>query len=247
MDFKVLLTAATICAGLFLNTAYSAAQSDTLDGALENPNSLAEEAEALEGDTNFTFDSFNVGLTYFHGDYLNYLELRQVEPVQSIGLNGIHPRNLVVRRYYNSSRVSRLRGLEGNVQWHMGRQFGWNFDLEPYLAFTQIYRFNPFSRKLTLISDSTYNYGITFTDTEDDIGVSIDATHFGNQTMSNGYTFGPFTVLDIHFGKNIIGFDNQGTIRLLVDVYNLTNELSEEQSIYWKTGRSVYVGLRYDY
>jgi vitamin B12 transporter len=214
---------------------------------LANPDLIPEEAKAWEIGADFNFDTLTFGLTYFHTDYLNYLELRQVEPLQTVGPNGLPPGSLVVRRYYNVEGVSKFRGLEGNLQWQMGKYFDWDFDLKPYIAFTKLYKYHSDSGRLSLIADSTYNYGLVFTDADSDLDVSLDVTRLGNQLRSSGDTFGPYTVFDLHVGKDLIDFENKGKVRLRVEIYNLTNKIYEDQSNYIKPGRSFYVGLRYEY
>jgi Outer membrane cobalamin receptor protein len=135
----------------------------------------------------------------------------------------------------------------------MGKTFGWNFELKPYVNLTKMFRFFNVEKqaKTGNVAELSVSYGLVFD--HDDLGLraSIDVMYLGKQlphyTSSNQVEFGGDTVIDLHLAKRLYEWPDKGRLILKADILNLTDKFYETTTSYPQEGRSFILGLRYEY
>lgn len=237
---------------------------DTLDTPptvhyMGNPNLSPFTTKSYEFGFDVFRDNWNAYVTYFHSSY---------EGQVRSALSGEYDSNgLPIERYYNASEPTTYAGVEFGGAFNLGGQFGWEFDLEPYLKatrFTTRRAYREAARQYetdTEIPDWTVAYGLDFNYPEYNLSANINATYVGHTRVQNwssvnrpnvgyqNYFFADsYTVVDLSLNKRLMDFsDEKHQISLNVAVRNLFDKYYESRVDYPGPGRNFYVGLRYDF
>jgi outer membrane receptor protein involved in Fe transport len=193
--------------------------------------------------------------TYFSTNFKNYIGTEGTATASAAPDCPVTSCN----RYININNVT-FRGIEASLKFNVGRQLGYDFDLSPYMYYSHLFKYatKDTNLKLAGIADTTFSGGIDFNYEPQGIAFNVKGTYwkpstivsFGNQTQHP--RGGGVTVWDLTLTKNLVDFSNHGSLKLRVEIENLTDQLYETttsamaSSIVYMPGRALYVGLIYD-
>jgi vitamin B12 transporter len=206
-----------------------------------------EESSTIDFGFDFQWEDLFASASYFITDFTNY-----IGTTNAAG----DPDCPIARctRYINTPDVT-FKGIEGNLRWNMGRHFGWNFDLTPYVAVTHLFTFDTDDgKKMAGISNTTFSGGLDFNSEEHGLVFSIKATSYKPPSIDSfssqeppDFT-GAATVWDFSLTKDLFSIKSNAVVKLKVAVDNITNKLySVTGDEVVMPGRSFYVGLIFDY
>jgi vitamin B12 transporter len=204
---------------------------------LANPDLTPETSKSWEIGTDISYKNVNAALTYFNVDYKDKIE----SVVVATG----------VRQYQNLPGTTEYRGLEASLDWAVGRTFGWDVDLKPYVSLTKMLEFrnNETRQKTGNVAETSVSYGIAYNDPGQGFRASIDAVYYGHKYphyTTEQVRYGGETVVALHLAKDLYKRGDQRLV-LKVDITNLTNKYYETMRNYPEAGRAFMVGLRYEY
>ncbi len=206
-----------------------------------NPNLDPEKSKAYEGGIDLSYASFNSSLTYFYTDFKD-----------KIASDGGWPDTT----YVNIGK-SEIEGVEGEFSCDIGTLFDWNFELKPYASFGYLtkYKDKETDEDLKYTSDLHVSYGITISDFEG-LSANLNLAYTGEQTIEDfesglwpapAVEKGGFTVANLVISKKLLDYENYGGITLRGEIQNLLDKDYEYVKGYPMPGRSLFLGLRYDY
>jgi vitamin B12 transporter len=208
-----------------------------------NPNLKPQTAKSWDFGLDVYYEAFTAGITYFTTDYKDMIQTRTIQPAPNR-----------IDTYENLTGITKYEGLEFNFDWEMGDTFNWEFDLRPYIAFTRLFkRHEPNGNELETVADMSMAYGITFKHPDIGLIASLDANYYGKQMPNDasvqwgGIRFGGDNVLDFHISKDLLSWDAYGTVKVKVDVLNVTDKLYQVSAGYPQPGRTFSFSLVYDY
>lgn len=205
-----------------------------------NPNLKPEKSETYEGGLDFSYTSFNVGLTYFHTDFKDKIES--------------YTKNNGDTSYMNLGKAE-IEGIEGSFSYDIGSLFSWDYQIKPYVSFTRLtkYKDKKANEDLKYISDLHVSYGIMASDFSG-FSANMNLAYTGKQNISDyeGGTYatitkGSFTVANLTVSKKILDAEKYGSVTLKGEIQNLFDKDYEYAQGYPIQGRSFFLGLRYDF
>ncbi len=237
------------------------------DGAvyyLPNLSLLPEESKTYEFGGDIDWKYVEAGATWFHSDWDNKI-IGLAAPGSCSGGFGCYQ--------YQNLKSSTLAGLEGSLSADLARALGRTFGLAPYASVTWlqtrknrdasqfiVYDGRPVDT-LPNTPDWMVSYGVKYTDPAIKIASRLNAAYYGDlltqdwsvvdyvTVFSAPYIHRPTgTVVNMSFEKELAalaGARNKVTLRS--EINNLFDGANE---IYWSypgSGRSFYIGMRYDY
>lgn len=205
-----------------------------------NPDLDPEKSDAYEGGLDFSLNSFNLSLTYFHTDFDDKIE-SYTKP------NGDYS--------YRNLGEAEIEGIEGSFSFDIGSLFSWNYQVKPYVTVTylSIYEDEETNEDLQYTSEYNVSYGITISDFSG-LSANLNLAYTGEQDITdyeNGtyeiITKGGFTVANFTISKKILDFDKYGGVTLKGKILNIFDKDYEYIQGYPMPGRSFFIGMRYDY
>ncbi len=205
-----------------------------------NPNVKPEKSETYEGGLDFSYASFNAGLTYFHTDFKDKIE------EYTTGTGDTSYRNLGKAEF---------EGFEGSISYDIGSLFSWDYQVRPYVGFTWLtkYRDKEADEYLKYTSDLHVSYGITVSDLSG-FSTNLNLAYTGKQDITDyeGGTFatitkGSFTVANLTISKRILDMEKFGRVTLRGEIQNLLDKDYEYAQGYPMPGRTFFLGVRYDF
>lgn len=231
------------------------------DGAvfyLPNLSLQPEASKTFEFGGDIDWQYVEAGLTWFHADWDN--------KITGLGAPGACSGGFGCFQYQNL-KSSTLAGLEGSLSSDVTKGLGRTFSLAPYLSFTWLQtRRNNDSSQLIVFNGSTtdtlpntpewmVSYGLKYTDPRLKMASRVNAAYYGDlltrdfSVPSSPYIQRPTgTVVNLSIEKELIalvGVRNKLTVRS--EINNLFDGANEMYWGYPGSGRSFYLGLRYDY
>jgi vitamin B12 transporter len=205
-----------------------------------NPNLKPEKSETYEGGLDFSYASFNAGLTYFHTDFKDKIE------EYTTGTGDTSYRNLG---------KAEMEGIEGSFSYDIGSLFSWDYQVRPYVGFTCLtkYRDKEANEDLKYTSDLNMSYGITVSDLEG-FSANLNLAYTGKQDITDyeGGTYatitkGSFTVANLTVSKRILNTEKYGRVTIKGEIQNLFDKDYEYAQGYPMPGRAFFLGVRYDF
>jgi len=205
-----------------------------------NPDLDPEKSDTYEGGLDFSLDSFNLSLTYFHTDFDDKIE-SYTKP------NG--------DTSYRNLGEAEIEGVEGSFSFDIGSLFSWDYQVKPYVSITYLSTYEDEETHEDLQYTSEYNvsYGITVSDFSG-LSVNLNLAYTGEQDITdyeNGtyeiITKGGFTVANFTISKKILDFDKYGGVTLKGEILNIFDKDYEYIQGYPMPGRNFFIGMRYDY
>ena len=210
---------------------------------LGNPNLSAEKSDTWEGGVEYANRGVFASLTYFYTDFEDKIEY--------IVLPG------GISSWDNLGEAT-IAGIEGDFSIDLGALNGWDFQLQPYVRFTYLTRYEDDATgdDLNYTPDWTAAYGIRFAD-----GMGLSAMFniaytgkqqvedWENQVWPNDpeiVTLGSATVASLTVMKTLLSSERWGKLSIKGDITNLFNEDYAYVKGYPMPGRSYSLGLRYD-
>lgn len=210
---------------------------------LPNHDLRPEKSYGLDAGVEIHYRGLRAGLSYFQS-----VTTDNVTPV-AVGW---------AQRYENSDGVLWLKGLEGNASVDFGEFFEWPFALRPYVNFTHL-----FERKMTddvkplYVTDWDLACGVNFNHPGWGTDIDLRLTYFGHQFVrdwelnspTNGQIvrIGGKTTVDAFLTQRVWENEKVGTFSLQASVRNIFNEKYALQKGYPMPGRSVYVGVKWEF
>jgi vitamin B12 transporter len=205
-----------------------------------NPDLDSEKSDTYEGGLDFSLNSFNLSLTYFHTDFDDKIE-SYTKP------NGDYS--------YRNLGEAEIEGIEGSFSFDIGSLFSWDYQVKPYVTVTYLptYEDEETNEDLQYISEYNVSYGITVSDFSG-LSANLNLAYTGEQEITdyeNGtyeiITKGGFTVANFTISKKILDFDKYGGVTLKGKILNIFDKDYEYIQGYPMPGRSFFIGMRYDY
>ena len=205
-----------------------------------NPDLKPEKSETYEGGLDFSYASFNAGLTYFHTDFKDKIES------YTTGGGDTSYRNLG---------KAEIEGIEGSITYDIGSLFSWDYQVKPYVSLTYLakYKDKEANEDLLYTSDLHVSYGITVSDL-DGFSANLNLAYTGKQNITDyeGGTYatitkGSFTVTNLTVSKRILDAGRYGSVTLKGEIQNLFDKDYEYAQGYPMQGRIFFLGLRYDF
>ena len=224
-----------------------------------NPDLDPYTTKSYELGTDLSRENWNAYLTYFHSKLDG--QVRSLRSGEQDGAGN------AIERYYNASEQTTYAGFEFGGDFNLGRQFGWNFDLKPYVKATKFTTREAWDEKNhqyavdTDMPDWLVAYGLDFKHPEFNLSANISATYVGEARVTNysqvnrpevgyGNTFDAdtYTLVDMSLTKRLMAFsDEKHQISVNVAIRNIFNKYYESIVDYPGPGRSFYVGLVFEY
>ncbi|MBW2648891.1 MAG: TonB-dependent receptor [Deltaproteobacteria bacterium] len=205
-----------------------------------NPDLKPEKSENCEGGLDFSYASFNAGLTYFHTDFKDKIE-EYTKPNNDTS--------------YKNLGKAEIEGFEGNISYDIGSLFSWDYQIKPYVSFTCLtkYKDKEANEDLKYTSDLHVSYGIRISDL-DGFYANLNLAYTGKQNITDyeGGTYATitkdsFTVANLTVSKKILDAEKYGSVTLKGEVQNLFDRDYEYAQGYPMPGRMFFLGLRYDF
>lgn len=205
-----------------------------------NPDLDPEKSDTYEGGLDFSQNSFNLSLTYFHTDFDDKIE-SYTKP------NG--------DTSWRNLGEAEIEGIEGSFSFDMGSLFSWDYQVKPYVSviYLPTYEDKETDEDLKYTSEYNVSYGITVSDFSG-LSANLNLAYTGKQDITDyeGGTYktitkGGFTVANLTISKKILNIKKYGGITLKGEIQNLFDKDYEYIQGYPMPGRNFFLGMRYDY
>jgi vitamin B12 transporter len=207
-----------------------------------NPNLNPEKSETYEGGLDFSYASFNTGLTYFHTDFKDKIETYTTASGDTS---------------WKNLGKAEIEGFEGEFSYDIGTHFAWDFELKPYVSFGYLtkYKDKETDEDLKYTSDLHMSYGIKVSDFAG-FTANLNFAYTGKQKIDDWESGlwpapviekGNFTVANLTVSKRILDSEKYGGFILRGEIQNLFDKDYEYVQGYPMPGRSFFLGLRYNF
>jgi len=204
-----------------------------------NPDLDPEKTLTWEGGVEYDDDGLSGALTWFTTDFddkIDYVSL---------------PGN--IRSYTNLGSAS-ISGLEAALSYDIGVPLRWAWEVRPFVDMTWLTRYEDEAtgEDLTYMSDVTLSSGLAFADNAGFSG-RLNVTYTGPQQVDDWedtYTvveLGSFAVTDLMLSYRFLHSENLGDFTVRGELRNLFDEDYAYVKGYPMPGRSVFVGLKWEY
>ncbi|MBW1898411.1 MAG: TonB-dependent receptor [Deltaproteobacteria bacterium] len=207
-----------------------------------NPELKPEKSQTYELGIDYSKGSLNSSLTYF---YTNFKD--KIETIPGPGVDEMTWDNLG---------KATLEGIEGTFSYDVGSRLNWKYEVKPYVSIVYMLRYRDEETKEDLkeTSDINASYGISISD-YDGFSAKLNFAFTGEMTVTDyesGYPYRnvtkeSFIVSDLTVKKRLIKVDRLGGLSLKGEIRNLFDENYSYAKGYPMPGRSLFLGLRYDY
>jgi vitamin B12 transporter len=224
-----------------------------------NPDLKPEKSKTVEFGTDISSNYISAVLTWFHTDWAD-----------KIFWTGVAGLPAPFTSQYQNLKSSTLAGLEGSFRTDIGRAFGRDYGLTPYVEFTLlgtrrnededqfiIYQGNAVD---TLANTPKWmvGYGLDYSNPAYKLRARISANRYGEvltQAWDQAVNWvAPYierpagTVVNLSAERELARFgDSGGALNLRAEINNLFDGKNEMYWNYPGAGRSFYVGLRYGF
>lgn len=211
-----------------------------------------EKSETFEAGADLTWKFITTSVTYFHSDYDN-----------KIFYDGSTYNPITGKSQFNNMKSSELAGVEFSFSANLGQAFDWECNLTPYVNLTRMTtRKNKDPNRdldtFLQVPDLQIAYGLNFDHPDYGLMASVSALYYGSQTTQDrrfGVPTSPpryintddGTVVNVSLEKRIFTFNDNNSLSLRLEGNNIFDDKNEAYLDYPNTGRSYYVGLRYEY
>ena len=206
-----------------------------------NPGLDPEKSKTYEGGIDLNYGTLSGSLTYFYTDFQDKIQTATT-PTGDVTWQNVGE--------------ATIAGIEGNVSVDIGGVLGLDFAIEPYLGLVYLtkYEDEETHEDLKYVSDKTISYGLRVSDL-DSFTATIDFTYTGKQRIDDwesGWpapviTKGSFTVANLTMTKKLFDFDKFGKVTLKGEIRNLFDKDYSYVNGYPMPGRSLYLGLKYQF
>jgi vitamin B12 transporter len=205
-----------------------------------NPDLNPEKSETYEGGLDFSYASFNAGLTYFHTDFKDKIETYTMPSGDTS---------------WKNVGKAEIEGVEGDFSFDVGSLFSWDLQVKPYVSFVYLtkYKDKETDKDLMYTSDHHMSYGITVSDFNG-FTASLNFAYTGKQDVTDysSYPYNKvgkdsFTVANLTISKKLLNAEKYGGITLRGEIQNLFDKEHEYVMGYPMPGRMFFLGLRYDF
>ena len=221
-----------------------------------NPDLKPEKSKTLEFGIDINWNFINAGLTYFDSDW--------TDKILWMGVAGL-PEPFTGQ--YQNLKSATIAGLEGSFRADIGRAFGQDYSLTPYIEFTLlgnrrsndedqfiVYQGNAINT-LPNTPKCMVSYGLDYNNLVYKLKTRLSASRYGevftqdwNQYPSIIINRPAGTVVNLSAERELARLgDSGGAISLRAEINNLFDGKNE---VYWDypgAGRSFYLGLRYGF
>lgn len=206
-----------------------------------NPELKPESSRTYEAGIDYTIGQIETSLNYFHTRFKDKIESVPV------GLN----------QSWDNLGKAEIAGFEGECSWDLGAFFGWSYEVKPYANFVYLSKYDDLdnNEELKYTSDWTASYGISAGDYEG-FSARLNFSYTGTQIVEDYETgafpapiinLGGFTVVDLAVSKKIVDFNDFGSLTLTGEATNLFDKDYAYIKGYPMPGRSLFLGLAYNY
>lgn len=206
-----------------------------------NPDLNPEKSETYEVGLDFSYESFNAGLTYFHTDFKDKIETYTMPSGDTS---------------WKNVGKAEIEGVEGDFSYDIGAYFAWDFKVKPYVSFVYLteYKDKETDKDLQYTSDLHMSYGITASELYG-FSANLNFAYTGKQWITDYESGWPyqviekdsFTVANFTISRKILDTEKYGGLTLGGEIQNLFGKDYAYVKGYPMPGRSFFLGLRYDF
>jgi vitamin B12 transporter len=216
-----------------------------------------EPEEATTWDIGFDFswtNTVDISISYFETLYKNYVtsyDVSEGDPAIPGSNYDFYP--VDGNQYFNIP-DAKIRGLELDSRFNIGRFFNLPFELTPYFNFTYLFEFESKEDKiLPSIARSSAGFGLDFYSPDWDLRYSLDGSYYGEIPVASSYnnqtpstrTSGVI-VWDTSLTKSLYDFTDKDSIKLKLSVNNIFDKYYEVTNGAYMPGRTFYVSFIYE-
>ncbi|MDR0571415.1 MAG: TonB-dependent receptor, partial [Rickettsiales bacterium] len=217
-----------------------------------NPNLTPETSDTYEVGFDIVGNHANIGLTYFWiktKDFIDFYTTTEIGPDDNY-----------ITTYRNNDLAYR-NGIELSAAIDLGSLFDQDYVLKP--SFNMTHFFTAKTRDLPTnnwgpirtVAMTAISTGLYFNHSEYNFMANLSVNRFIKQYNSRNYTPTSttvptsYTVVDLVVQKGIYQFKDSSKLSARLSVSNFTDELYKTNYThgYWMPGRSIHVGLIYEY
>ncbi len=210
-----------------------------------NPNLDPERSKTCEIGADIGYKAVSFGVTYFYTKFKDKIETTTT---------------LTGDRTWENVGKARISGVEAELSLDIGEIFTWPLEVRPYasLVYLTKYEDEETDEDLLYTSDANLSYGVTVSDDEG-LSLNLNFAYLGPQKIKDWQKAGPptwtppivtkggFTVANVTITKKILDLQKYGKFTFRGEVRNLFNKDYSYVKGYPMPGRSLYLGLRYDF
>ena len=157
-------------------------------------------------------------------------------------------------RHHKNLEKAYVNGVELALAFDVGEFFEQPYTLEPYANLTHLTKFEDGKGyPLTDVARNTFSWGLKFKHPDWGLQSSLDITYYDSRPNSRSgkqsqtYTAGGASVVDFSLSQRVYGFDEGGELSLKLGVKNMFNKYYTTNTDDAMPGRSVYLGVAYDF
>jgi len=206
---------------------------------LGNPNLNPEKSLTWEGGADYTKSGFSGALTWFTTDFEDKIVRSSL------------PGNITS---YTNLGSATLSGVEGALSYDIGVPLRWAWEVRPFVDMTWLntYKDDATGLDLTYTSDLTMSTGLAFANGAGFSG-RVNVTYTGPQQVDDWeetYTvvkLDSFVVTDLTLSYRFLQSEKLGDFTVRGELRNLFDEDYAYVKGYPMPGRSIYVGLKWEY
>ncbi len=205
-----------------------------------NPNLDPEKSKTYEGGVDLFHRWVNASLSYFYTDYKDKIQSVYSAAGQS----------------WENSGSATIQGFEGEFDCELGAILDLGFQLRPYFNFVYLteYKDEETDTDLRYVSKTNLSYGIHISGF-DGLQANLNLAYTGRQKVDDWESGWPapvvkkggYTVASLTVSKKIVDTDQFGDLTLGCRIQNLFDKDYEHVKGYPMPGRSIFVGLKYEY
>lgn len=155
-------------------------------------------------------------------------------------------------RHHKNLEKASINGVEMALSFDAGEWFEMPFSLEPYVTLTHLTKFeDDRGIPLTDVARNTMSWGIRFDHPEWGLNSSLDVTYFDKRPNVRsgevGYTAGGASVVDFSATQRVWNFEEGGELSIKLGIKNMFNKYYTTNTDDAMPGRSIYLGVAYDF
>ncbi|MBU0969940.1 MAG: TonB-dependent receptor [Proteobacteria bacterium] len=216
-----------------------------------NPDLEPEKSDNIDIGFDMDWKSLFISATWFHSDYKDRIGYETHNGADD-HYNGKH------YWYYNVD-SAQIQGIELGVKYDMIKSPAYNFQLEPYIYWTHLLKFEDDNAwKIPDRTQDSLSAGLVLTFDKIGLTASLDGTYYGTQYTVDRISgsseiksqdtledVGDVWVVAFRCSQRLARFEKGGELRLKGSIDNLLDENYSTDQDSWMTGRSFYLGLEY--
>jgi vitamin B12 transporter len=207
-----------------------------------NPDLEPEKSWTAETGIDLFYDYLTASVGYFYTHFRDKIEMK------SDFMSG-------VVTWENTGRA-RLEGIEANLSLDIGKIINLKYRIKPYgnIVYILTRKDEDTEETLKYVEKISANWGI-YIGSQKDFSIDWNFAYHGNQWIDDWESGWPapvikkggFVISNLTISKKVLNLNKLGAISLRGEIRNLFNKDYSYVKGYPMPGRSIYVGIKYEY